>query len=72
MTIQLTNEEKISVINQHIRNLEFNKYNLNVSLIEENAMAIPNQATIDSINLQISEANAKITALNAEIASLQA
>ena len=72
MTIQLTNEEKVSVINQHIRNLEFNKYNLNVSLIEENAMAIPNQATVDSINLQISEANAKITALNAEIASLQA
>lgn len=72
MTIQLTNEEKISIITQHIRNLEFNKYNLNVSLIEENALAIPNQATIDSVNLQISEANTKITALNAEIASLQA
>lgn len=71
MTIQLSNEEKISVINQHIRNLEFNKYNLDVSLIEENAMPIPNQATIDSINLQISEANAKISVLNAEIASLQ-
>lgn len=72
MTVQLTNEEKISIITQHIRNLEFNKYNLNVSLLEENALAIPNQATIDSVNLQISEANTKITALNAEIASLQA
>lgn len=71
MTVQLTNEEKISVITQHIRNLEFNKYNLNVSLIEENAMAIPNQATLDSIDLQLSECNSKITALNAEIASLQ-
>lgn len=71
MTVQLTNEEKISIITQHIRNLEFNKYNLNVSLLEENALAIPNQATIDSVNLQISEANTKITALNAEIASLQ-
>jgi hypothetical protein len=71
MTIQLTNEEKISVITQHIRNLEFNKYNLDVSLIEENAMAIPNQATLDSIDLQLSEYNAKIIALNAEIASLQ-
>ena len=72
MTVQLTNEEKVSIITQHIRNLEFNKYNLNVSLIEEQALAIPNQATIDSVNLQISEANTKITALNAEIASLQA
>lgn len=72
MTVQLTNEEKISIITQHVRNLEFNKYNLNVSLIEENALAIPNQATIDSVNLQISEANTKIAALNAEIASLQA
>jgi hypothetical protein len=66
----LTNEDKISIINQHKRNIEYSKYNLQVSLIEENAVTSPDQDAIDSLNDKIVEVNKKITALDAEIASL--
>lgn len=66
----LTNEDKISIINQHKRNIEYAKYGYEISLIAENAVASPNQAAINSINDQIADANSKLAALDAEIASL--
>jgi len=69
MTI-LTNEDKISIVNQHKRNVEYSKYNLQVSLIEENAVTSPDQDAIDALNDKITEINKKITALDAELASL--
>jgi type I restriction-modification system DNA methylase subunit len=69
MTI-LTNEDKISIINQHKKNVEYSKYNLQVSLIEENAVTSPDQDAIDALNNKISEIDKKITALDAEISSL--
>lgn len=69
MTI-LTNEDKISIINQHKKNVEYSKYNLQVSLIEENAVTSPDQDAIDALNDKISEIDKKITALDAEISSL--
>lgn len=66
----LNNEDKISIINQHKRNIEYAKYGYQVSLIAENAVSNPNQETIDSINEQIADANSKLAALDAEIALL--
>lgn len=62
----LTNEEKIAIIDQHKRTVEYSKYNLQVSIIEENAVDVPNTDTIDSLNSQIAELDKKIAALNAE------
>jgi CII-binding regulator of phage lambda lysogenization HflD len=69
MTI-LTNEDKISIVNQHKKNVEYSKYNLQVSLIEENAVTSPDQDAIDALNDKITEINKKLTALDAELASL--
>lgn len=66
----LSNEEKISIINQHKKNVEYSRYNLQVSLIEENAVSNPDQDTIDSLNDKIAELDSKISALDAEISSL--
>jgi hypothetical protein len=66
----LTNEDKISVINQHKRNIEYSKYNLQVSLIEENAVSVPNTEAISSISNQISDLDDKLSALDAELDSL--
>jgi hypothetical protein len=66
----LSNEDKISIIDQHKKNVEYSKYNLQVSLIEENAVNNPNQDAIQSLNDQIADLNSKIVALDAEIASL--
>jgi hypothetical protein len=68
--MDLTNEEKISIINQHIRSSLVNSFNLQVSLIEENANPTPNQETIDALNGQLSIETAKQEALQNEIASL--
>ena len=70
MTYELTNEEKAAIVNQHIKNLEYSIYNLQVSLVEENAVSAPDAAKVSSLNSQISEANTKKTALLAELDEL--
>jgi len=70
MTYELTNEEKSAIVNQHVKNLEYNIYNLQVSLIEENAVSTPDASKISSLNSQISESNVKKTALLAELDEL--
>jgi hypothetical protein len=70
MTVQLSNEEKISVVNQHKRAIEYSKYNLTVSLIEENAVLNKDQDTIDSLTAKIADHEGKLSALDAEIDSL--
>lgn len=70
MVYELTNEEKIDIINQHIKNLEYSKFNSEISLVEESAAIDPQQILIDEIQGQIDNINAKKTALLAEISSL--
>lgn len=70
MTI-LSKEDKISIINQHIRNAEYNKYNVQVSLIAENSVQFPNTDVIASLNAQLSEYDLKLEALQNEKASLE-
>jgi hypothetical protein len=66
----LTNEDKISLINQHKRNVEFSKYNVELSIIEENAVSDPNEETLSGLNEQVADLNSKIAALDAELAAL--
>jgi len=66
----LNNEEKISVVDSRIRSLEYNKYNLQLSLIEENAVSIPNEDSIESIENQMNLVNLKIAALQLEKSEL--
>lgn len=72
MTYELTNEEKIDIINQHIRNLGFSKYNLETTLLSENAVATPDSAKVNSLTQQISDVDLKISALESEISTLSA
>jgi flagellar biosynthesis/type III secretory pathway protein FliH len=68
MTISLTNEEKAQIINSHIKSLAFNKYNLEVDLIAENAKASPNSVVITTTNTAIDEIEDQIAALQSELA----
>jgi type I restriction-modification system DNA methylase subunit len=72
MSVELTNEEKIQIINSHIKNLKTNKYNLQISIVQENSVETPVTEKIAKLNSEISDANSRITALEAEIASIQA
>jgi hypothetical protein len=70
MSTILTNEEKSGIVSQHIKNVEYSLYNLNLSLIEENAVSSPDADKIGSLNDQIADLNAQKTALETELASL--
>ena len=67
---ELSNEEKISIIESHLRTLGYSKYNLEVNLMEEEAATTPVADAIASINAQISSVNKKIAALTTELATL--
>jgi hypothetical protein len=70
MSVELTKDEKIQIINNHIKNLKTNKYNLEVSLIEENALELVSDITVSSLTTEISNTVSRIQALEAEIIKL--
>lgn len=65
--MELTNEEKTSIVTQHIKNVMLNIYNLQLSLIGENAIDPINQTNIDNLNKQLLIENAKVQALEEEL-----
>jgi hypothetical protein len=66
----LTNEEKIGVIESHIKNVQYNKFNAELTIIEENVLETPNAEAVQRANASIATANAQIAALEAQIAAL--
>ena len=70
MSNTLTNEEKLSVVNQHIKSVDFSIYGVELDLIEENASSQPNAEYVTSLNQRLSSLNAKKSALTTEAASL--
>jgi len=66
----LTVDEQLSILNSHKKNLMYNAYNLNLSLIEENAKTSPMAATIQVLNDQLADVAKQQAALDAEIAKI--
>jgi hypothetical protein len=66
----LTAADKIAVIHSHIKNINYNKFNAELVIIEENATAEPSAAKISDANATIAEADAQIAALEAQIEAL--
>ena len=70
MTTLLSNEEKTGIINQHLKNLHYNKFNIEISIIEENAKDTPETEVLASLNSQLSDFSSRITALEEELDKL--
>lgn len=68
----LSNEDKIAIANQHLRNVEIKSYNLELSIIEENSKTDPDLASISLLESALQDITAQRNALEAEVASLQA
>jgi hypothetical protein len=66
----LTIEEQLSILNSHKKNLMINTFNLNTSLIEENAKTSPMEQSIKMINDQLADIAKQQAALDAEIAKI--
>jgi hypothetical protein len=70
MTTELTKEEKISIINTHLKTVAYSKYNLDLTLIEENAKTTPDADILERTNKDIQTLSDQIAALEAEKNSL--
>lgn len=61
----LSQEDKNSIIENHIRNLEYSLFNTEMSILAANSVATPNTETIASLNGDKVDVKAKIVALKA-------
>ena len=72
MTNILSKDERSQIVNSHKKNLAMNQYNLDLSVIEENAKAEPDEIVLNNLNSQISLINNQIIALDNELALINA
>jgi methionine synthase I (cobalamin-dependent) len=70
MTYELTNEDKLSIIDQHIRSVEYSLFGAGLDLIEANAVSTPDEPVISGIENRIEDLNSKKAALAVERANL--
>jgi len=70
MTIELTNEEKLNIVNQHLKSVDYSIYGLQLDLLEINSTSNPDASQVSNINTRITAANAKRAALVTERNSL--
>lgn len=72
MAIELSKEEKIQIINSHLRNLAFSKYNLELDILQENAKTDVSAPAVASLQSLATEISSQISALDAELAAVSA
>jgi hypothetical protein len=70
MAIELTNEEKLNIVNQHIKSIDYSIYGLQLDLMESQAIDTPDTIQVSSITGRISSANARRAVLVTERNSL--
>jgi hypothetical protein len=64
--MSLSKEEKLEIIDSHIKNIVKNRYVFNLMIIQENSLENPNQETLDSLNLQVQDTFKKEESLQQE------
>ena len=62
----LTDQDKLGIVQQHIRNKEYALYSSQMDHLEESSKALPNQAILASVGAVITDATAQLTALQNE------
>jgi hypothetical protein len=67
----VSTDEKIHMVRQFMKNLSYSRYNIELSLLSENAVSIPNQNNVDSFTLQLQEIDDKLLVLEQELTSLE-
>ena len=70
MSYELTNQQKIDTINQHLKSLNFSRYELEISLLEAVSGGSPDQESIDNLQQKIEVIVAQKEALNLEMSLL--
>ncbi len=66
----LSNSDKIVIIDQKIKNLDYQRYSINLDVQLEGSVSNPDQDTLDSLNLKLTDIVTKLDILNVEKTSL--
>lgn len=66
MTYELSKEDKLAVIQSHMKNVALNKYNAELSLLQEQAALSPKSQNIQAANDTIAQSDAQLEALQQE------
>lgn len=64
--MSLSKEEKLEIIDSHIKNIVKNRYVFNLMIIQENSLDNPNEETLNSLNLQVQDTFKKEESLQQE------
>ena len=67
----LTNADKLNIVNQHMKSIDFQMYNFQLDLIEANSESPVNSETVSNITGKINVLTAKRTALESEAEALE-
>lgn len=67
----LTNADKLNLIDQHIKSIDYQAYNLELDLIEANAESPVNSDIVSTLNTRMNALSAKRTALESEAETLE-
>lgn len=63
----LSNEEKAQIIRSHIKNIQHSRYNIELSILAENSIDVPNESLIIGYQMQLDDMNDKQQALEQEL-----
>ena len=61
--MSVSDDDKVSIINNHIRNIELTKYTSEIMLMTQQAISSPDQRLIDMYTAQIADANLQLSIL---------
>jgi hypothetical protein len=70
MTVELTVEEKTTIVEQHLKTIAYAEYNAILSLAEAQAVATPNTENVASLTKQLADVVAQKEVLETELSSL--
>lgn len=70
--LSLSKAEKIQIVKNHLKGIQYSRYNLEVSILVEEVAQDSSEATIESMRVQMSDANAKEAVLLERLAQLEA
>jgi hypothetical protein len=71
MTIELSNEEKINIIESKIRFINEQVYNYDIEIQMENSKDNPDQAQLDAYSSYLSDVTNKLDFLNSTLTALK-
>lgn len=68
----LSKIEKTQIIESRLKNLEYNKFSLEIDLLVENAKTAPDSESVLNIEDAIEEVDGQLSVLNSELAEVNA